>query len=658
MTGDRVAHPLLLTLANLPMNIRMKSSFHALPLIGLLPCPKFIGVKKSLHGVLENRLIHHCLDVICRPLKEASARGTLMSDSLGRIRYCFTPIIAYIVDTPEAAVIAGVRGKTSHLTLASHKRFGDNFQHPTRLATLTLSQIECLTQEFDPWNLELYTKQSKTRYRLNGVHLPFWRDWTLPDGTVAEPSQFLTPEPLHHWHKQFWDHDAKWCIRAVGNEDIDLRFSVLQPCVGFRHFKAGISSLKQVTGRDHRNVQRYIVPIIAGAVSKDFTLCIRALADFRYLAQSRSIDSHTISEISNALALFHKHKQAILDAGARVGTSNNPLDHFFIPKLELLHGVALSIRWSGPPIQWSADPTERAHIDAIKVPSENTNNGQYGPQICRHLDRDERRQLFDLCTAIHEAGGNLETIIYNTLGDGHEDGGALDDEFNENWVAELDTVSRVCGPSRETVDLFAVADTLVARAQSEDSANILSPLRTFSTPWAAFNLGRRPDIPRISVDLLAEKYELPDLRPALLDFLSKWTKNVSVYRIGGRRQSRVDDQLPFDDLAVWYSIRLQTHSLDDPGSSITEPRRLVARPPCDSWPLGRYDSVIFSHDSTNPSSSPDIGLDGMPAKKSPIPLLTLISRIYCRSDPTNPTPNLGYATSRRQPIIPDLCPTV
>jgi hypothetical protein len=126
-TGDRVAHPLLLTLANLSMDVRMKSTHHALPLLALLPCPKFLGLKKPLHGVMENRLIHHCLDIICQPLKEASTVGAIMSDSLGRIRWCFTPIVAYIVDTPEAAVVAGVGGKTSHLTLASHKSFGDSF---------------------------------------------------------------------------------------------------------------------------------------------------------------------------------------------------------------------------------------------------------------------------------------------------------------------------------------------------------------------------------------------------------------------------------------------------------------------------------------------------------------------------------------------------
>lgn len=625
------------------MDIRMKSSYHALPLIGLLPCPKFIGVKKSLHGVMENRLIHHCLDIICKPLKEASAQGAFIADSLGRIRCCFTPIISYIVDTPEAALIAGVGGKTSHLTLASHKLFGDHFRHPTRLASLTLSQIEHLSEEIDPWDIESYAKESRLRFRLNGVHLPFWRDWTLPDSTIAEPSKFLTPEPLHHWHKQFWDHDAKWCIRAVGSAEIDLRFSLLQPCVGFRHFKAGISSLKQVTGRDHRNVQRYIIPIIADAVPKEFVLCIRALCDFRYLTQSCSIDERTLIEISNALALFHQNKQAILDTGARVGKGNKQLDHFFIPKLELLHSVVMSICWSGPPIQWSADPTERAHIDAIKIPSENTNNGNYGPQICRNLDRNEKMRLFDLATAIHGAGGDLESLIYHSASNYEDgDGEGLDDELNVEWITELDTTSVVCGPSRKVIDLFAAAGTLIAR-MSEDPAGIPSPLRTFSTPWAAFNLNRKPDIARISVDSLAEMYNLLDLRPALLDFFSEHSQNPSVHYIGGRRRTRANARLPFNSVMVWYSLRMQTRSPD--GGSVTEPRRLIALPPCESWPLGRYDTALFINNNTNLTPLPDVGLDGRcPDQTYPSQPLMFLSRIHRCPDPPDPPSNLGHRT--------------
>jgi len=181
----------------------------------------------------------------------------------------------------------------------------------------------------------------------------------------------------------------------------------------------------------------------------------------------------------------------------------------------------MSICWSRPPIQWSADPTKHTHIDAIKVPSENTNNGQYGPQICRYLDHDEKRHLFNLATAIHEAGDDLESIIYNSLGNqGDNDGKEPDDEPNADWIAELDTVSTACGPSREVVDLFATAGALIAHTTSEGPINIPQPPCTFLTSQAAFNLNRKLDIARIPVDLLAEKYNLPDLRPALLDFFA------------------------------------------------------------------------------------------------------------------------------------------
>ena len=187
------------------------------------------------------------------------------------------------------------------------------------------------------------------------------------------------------------------------------------------------------------------------------------------------------------------------------------------------------------------DPTEHAHIDAIKVPFENTNNGQYGPQICRHLDCDEKRRLFDLATAIHETGSDLESIIYNSTG-GQEDGDGevLDGELNVDWATELDTVSTACSPSRKAVDLFATASALIARSASEGPASIPWPARTFSTSWAAFNFTRQPDVGRISVDLLAEKYNLPDLRPALLDFISEHLQNPSVHHIGGRRRTQMN----------------------------------------------------------------------------------------------------------------------
>ena len=97
----------------------MKSSKHAFLLSALLPVPSFIRQTKHYRGQLGDRLIHECLSFILEPLKTAASIGIMMSDPLGCRRFCFTPLAAYIVDTPESTLIAGVAGKNSSVTLAS-----------------------------------------------------------------------------------------------------------------------------------------------------------------------------------------------------------------------------------------------------------------------------------------------------------------------------------------------------------------------------------------------------------------------------------------------------------------------------------------------------------------------------------------------------------
>ena len=57
MTGGRVAHPLLISPANLLMGFRMKGSNRAFFLLTLLPVPKFVHKDRAIRGVLESRMI-------------------------------------------------------------------------------------------------------------------------------------------------------------------------------------------------------------------------------------------------------------------------------------------------------------------------------------------------------------------------------------------------------------------------------------------------------------------------------------------------------------------------------------------------------------------------------------------------------------------------
>ena len=591
MTGNRLAHPLLISLANLNLGFRMKSSNRGFLLLALLPIPNFLHPDKKIRPLLESRLFHECVEFVIRPLKIAASIGIMLEDALGHRRYCFTPLVSCIVDTPESALYAGVGGKTSSVTMAYNNKFGDNYRHEPRTASTTIAQLQAIEAKVDPWDLKAYLLEAKS-FRLNGVHRPFWLDWPL-----AEPSRFLTPEPLHHFHKMFWDHDAKWCVRVVGSAEIDFRFSVLQPHVGFRHFKEGISKLKQVTGREHRDMQRYLIGIIAGAVPKDFLIAVRALMDFRYIAQACKIDESACGRLTDALKEFHDHKAAIIAAGGRVGKRGKIIDNWMIPKLEMLQSVVPNISANGVAIQWSADVTEHAHITEIKNPADSTNNQNYEPQICRYLDRLEKCRRFDVATSIRSRPSKL----------GVADSTA---RMEENSWKDSGSSTRHANPSdgfellrpRTITNYFKIANLLEQGSDPEAQ----KPFRTFASGDTAFHLTRKPSFKQLEVDVVAANYGLLDLRPALSDYLQH-ASTGGPNNLGGRRKALPGCPLPFRKLQVWSRFRIQSKAFHN-HNEVLEARTVNASPPNHENPFGLCDSVLIATHSA--TKWPESGLHG------------------------------------------------
>jgi len=201
MSGNRMAHPLLLSLTNIDADIRSKGSLHAHVLLALLPIASFIHPKSRVRSLLSTCLVHKSLNLVLQPLKIAATIGIMMSDPVGNLHYCFTPLVAYIADTPEQSLLAGTSSNASPVSTAVYKEFGDPFPHPPRTAARTLEDIKCACSEVSSHDFEHFLKVSK-HYSLNGVHMPFFRNWPLSD-----PSKFFNPEVLHHFHHLFWDHD-------------------------------------------------------------------------------------------------------------------------------------------------------------------------------------------------------------------------------------------------------------------------------------------------------------------------------------------------------------------------------------------------------------------------------------------------------------------
>ena len=603
MTGGRSAHPLLISLANISMEFRNKASNNLFLLLALLPIAKFIHKKKRVCGMLASRLYHQCLDMVLAPLKAAARLGVMLSDPVGNLRWCFTPLASFIVDTPESQLIACVAGKTSSVTMASHKQFGDDFRHPSRTGSITLHAINTIHSSTDALeSLEKFEKNAKS-YHLNGVQLPFWRDWSLS----SDPSTFLTSEPLHHWHKQFWDHDAKWCIKMLGAVEIDFRFSVLHNRTGYRHFKEGISKLKQVTGREQRDIQRYIIVVIADAAPPQFIVAIRALLDFRYLAQSPRINEEVCQRITDALSQFHQHKQAILDAGVRKG-KKGIINNWYIPKLEFLQSVVPNIWLNGVASQWSADFTEHAHITLVKDPVRSGNNQSHESQICRHLDRIEKVRHFSLCTAIRDAGVQFRPVLDEDEDAEEEEELAFHDDLIVSTTSQLlpflSSSSSHAGTPKIT-DYFHRAD-LIKQGSLNPS---LRPPRTYqSTENIVYHLTRDPSYKK-TITETADLFNLPDLSAAIGSFILHVSSDATsshIASVGGRRRI-YHDPLPVSRLQIWKNLRIQTTTYHYPHNKLA-PYTINAAPPSTTWPHGQFDSAIFNID---PSQKwPQSGLIG------------------------------------------------
>ena len=203
-----------------------------------------------------------------------------MSDPEGNLRMIHTPLVSWIADYPEQLLIACISSKNSPLSLATAEHFGQPTALPRRTRHHTLQAIEEAIAACDPCDITAFHKVCLA-LRLNGVVDPFWKKW----GNAC-PSSFLTPGALHQWHKFYFDHCLRWVINIIGGKELDRRLAALQPRTGTRHWSNGVSTLKQCTGREHRDLEKLLPAVAAGALPDDVLCALRAITEFIFLAQS------------------------------------------------------------------------------------------------------------------------------------------------------------------------------------------------------------------------------------------------------------------------------------------------------------------------------------------------------------------------------------
>ncbi|KAG2137455.1 uncharacterized protein EDB93DRAFT_1091268, partial [Suillus bovinus] len=307
------------------------------------------------------------------------------------------------------------------------------------------------------------------------------------------------------------------------------------------------------------------------------------LMDLRYLVQLTQIDNQDLEHILAALGEFHANKQAILDAGFHQGKGGKVIDNWYIPKLELIQSIVPSMCNTGVTMQWTADTMEYVHVMEIKDPAQASNNNHYDAQICCHLDHADKCRHFELAVSL------LDLSNQDTYPDEDDDESDVDINDNRDILATGNHHH-----SRPITDYFAIAQTLLHK----DVGTIPAPLCTFViAQHVVAHLAYDPSIRAISVDDAALKFNIPDLQPALADFLCREDthRNDHIHAIGGARRAEPNALLPFNTLQVWFKLRLQDTDIHN--TSIVQPAQtLNCAPPCDLWTSGQYDTAIVNHE--------------------------------------------------------------
>ncbi|KAG2155027.1 uncharacterized protein EDB93DRAFT_1239317 [Suillus bovinus] len=475
-SGALEMHPMFLTTANIRSDIRIKATMHAWSCIAYMPIPQFV-CHPDFCSLLQARVWHWCVDIMCENLKIAAATGTSMVDLSSHLRYAFTPLVAYTANLPKQQMIA------------------------------------CLCQCVDPWKVQQFQEEAKALY-LSG-----------------------------------------WCKEVLGADELDSRFRRQHKSIGTRHFAQGVSHVQQMTGREHRNIQRTIVATIAGVADPGFTQAICALINFIYQAQSPTFTPSSITAMTSSLAEFHHLKGAIINAEACRGTTG-PIEHFDIPKLELLSSFARVIPNIGAPIQFTTKTSERMLITHCKSPFVCTSHqrASFTQQIVRFLDREDTARQFDLYALLHSKTLSLNNLIDNEF----EEVVDIDPAFS--WIARVtpEDITRFHGP-------HPIRNYFLKGLLSEDST-------------VAFHVTVSSDLADKSPNLLAQLYQLPSFPDQLRSFIEH------VNGPGPHFQTCL--------LKVWNKFCLQLHS-DLRPCLVMPSQQVQAYPPSQAYPLGNCDVVLL-----------------------------------------------------------------
>ncbi|QRV92934.1 hypothetical protein RhiJN_20952 [Ceratobasidium sp. AG-Ba] len=372
--GGQKAYPVYVTVGNIGKDGRRQPTKRSTVLLGYLPVDEFEDIlDDNERRRMKAEVIHRCMEVMLKPLKEAAEKGIEMWCADGRARRVFPIVAAYIADWPEQNIMACTSGGTCPICTTKFEGRGDHSNPaPLRDRGETLNAIRAY---FD----------YKNRSQLDRSGLkPVWPWWAILDDVNL--STCMTPDLLHQLYQGlFKTHLVRWMQYIIGVKALDNRFAATTRAAGMRHFTKGISHVQQWTGRESKEMLRQILPLVVKETEPEMGELFSSAVEFIYRARAPTMTKTDVVELEQTLDTFQRLKKLMVNRGFYKTSAR--FDH--IPKLHVIGHYASAIRELGTPDGYNAEAPEHLHIEYAKEPWRASNKVRPLPQMLTHVQRLE-----------------------------------------------------------------------------------------------------------------------------------------------------------------------------------------------------------------------------------------------------------------------------
>ncbi|KAF7371466.1 hypothetical protein MVEN_00001000 [Mycena venus] len=371
-SGGKSAYPVYLTLGNIPKALRRKPSQNA--------CVKSCNQK----------LFHASMRLILQPLIAAGNNGMDVEGGDGKTRRVYPILASYVADYPEQCLVGCSKYGTCPKCLRSAGDLQEPLPGDPRTPGWTLGIIE----EAEKTGTENKFHDYCMEHEVAGVHQPFWTGFPL-----TKIALFLTSDVLHQLYQGVFKHLLGWCQSLMTEAELDTRIRSLPPSFGVHHFDKGISSLSQVSGKEHKAMARIFLGCLVGKLPVKGIRACRSILDFIYLSQYSSHDDGTLDSLQNFLKVWNENRDFFISATVR--------NDFNIPKFHSLLHYVESIEYFGTTDNYNTEMFERLHIHLAKHGWWASNRRDEFPQMITWLGRQEKISSFAAYQAWLESSRKL-----------------------------------------------------------------------------------------------------------------------------------------------------------------------------------------------------------------------------------------------------------